>query len=71
MADVRSSDVVYDLGCGDGRLVVEAARQMGARGVGIDLDPQRIKESVERERRFRRSLPNWWISSTRICSRPS
>jgi len=47
MADVRSSDVVYDLGCGDGRLVVEAARQMGARGVGIDLDPQRIKESVE------------------------
>ncbi|MGA2110123.1 MAG: methyltransferase domain-containing protein [Syntrophorhabdales bacterium] len=47
LADVRSSDVVYDLGCGDGRLVIEAARQMGARGVGIDLDPQRIKESVE------------------------
>ena len=47
MADVRSTDVVYDLGCGDGRLVIEAARQAGARGVGIDLDPQRIKESVE------------------------
>ncbi len=47
MAEVRSTDVVYDLGCGDGRLVIEAARQMGARGVGIDLDPQRIRESVE------------------------
>jgi len=47
MADVRGTDVVYDLGCGDGRLVIEEARQMGACGVGIDLDPQRIKESVE------------------------
>ena len=47
MAAVRSTDVVYDLGCGDGRLVIEAARVTGAHGVGIDLDPQRIKESVE------------------------
>jgi SAM-dependent methyltransferase len=47
MADVRSTDVVYDLGCGDGRLVIEAAKLTGAHGVGIDLDPQRIKESVE------------------------
>ncbi len=46
MAEVRGTDVVYDLGCGDGRLVIEAARQMGARGVGIDLDPQRIRESL-------------------------
>jgi len=47
MADVRSTDLVYDLGCGDGRLVIEAARLIGAHGVGIDLDPQRIKESME------------------------
>lgn len=45
MAGVGANDVVYDLGCGDGRIVVTAAKQFGARGVGIDIDPQRIKES--------------------------
>lgn len=45
MAGVTANDVVYDLGCGDGRIVVTAAKQFGARGVGIDIDPQRIKES--------------------------
>lgn len=45
MANVTKNDVVYDLGCGDGRIVVTAAKQFGARGVGIDIDPQRIKES--------------------------
>jgi SAM-dependent methyltransferase len=44
-ADVRAGDIVYDLGCGDGRIVIAAAKQYGARGVGIDLDPQRIKEA--------------------------
>jgi SAM-dependent methyltransferase len=52
MADVRADDVVFDLGCGDGRIVIEAARQRGARGVGIDLDPRRIKESVESTERM-------------------
>ncbi len=47
MANVTKNDVVYDLGCGDGRIVVTAAKQFGARGVGIDIDPQRIKESNE------------------------
>jgi SAM-dependent methyltransferase len=50
LADVRKSDVVYDLGCGDGRIVITAARQYGARGVGIDIDPQRIAESRENAR---------------------
>jgi SAM-dependent methyltransferase len=45
LADVRSNDVVYDLGCGDGRLVIAAVKKAGCRGVGIDIDPQRIKES--------------------------
>ncbi len=45
MADVRSTDVVYDLGCGDGRIVIAAARDFGARGVGVDLDPVRIAEA--------------------------
>src|SRR5690606_4571628 len=47
LAEVDSSDVVYDLGCGDGRIVIAAAQRFGATGVGIDLDPQRIKEANE------------------------
>jgi|SRR5690606_16236931 len=43
LAGVKSGDVVYDLGSGDGRLVIAAAK-LGARGVGIDIDPQRIEE---------------------------
>jgi SAM-dependent methyltransferase len=45
MASVKRSDVVYDLGCGDGRIVITAAKQHGARGLGIDIDPVRIKEA--------------------------
>ena len=44
IASVGPNDVVYDLGCGDGRLVVTAAK-LGARGVGIDINPERIAES--------------------------
>jgi SAM-dependent methyltransferase len=51
LADVKKGDVVYDLGCGDGRIVIMAAEKFGARGVGIDIDPQRIKESQENARR--------------------
>lgn len=47
LAKVTRNDIVYDLGCGDGRFVVTAARQFGARGVGIDIDPERIKEARE------------------------
>ena len=42
---VKPTDVIYDLGCGDGRVVITAAKRYKARGVGIDIDPQRIKES--------------------------
>jgi ribosomal protein L11 methylase PrmA len=45
LAGVGPTDVVYDLGCGDGRIVVTAAKKYGAKGVGVDIDPQRIKES--------------------------
>lgn len=47
MADVGQDDVLYDLGCGDGRIVITAAKEMGCRGVGIDIDLTRIKESRE------------------------
>ncbi len=47
LAKVTQSDIVYDLGCGDGRIVITAAKEFGARGVGVDIDPQRIKESNE------------------------
>ena len=45
LAKVTSSDIVYDLGCGDGKIVIAAALKYGARGVGIDIDPERIKEA--------------------------
>ncbi|RPI15172.1 MAG: class I SAM-dependent methyltransferase [Acidobacteriales bacterium] len=51
LAGVKKGDVVYDLGCGDGRIVIAAAREFGARGVGIDIDPQRIAESNENARK--------------------
>jgi SAM-dependent methyltransferase len=51
MAKVTRDDVVYDLGCGDGRIVITAARKFGARGVGVDIDPVRIRESNENARK--------------------
>ena len=51
LAAVRRSDLVYDLGCGDGRIVVTAARDFGARGMGIDIDPRRIEEANALARR--------------------
>ena len=45
LAKVRKEDVLYDLGCGDGRIVITAAKKYGAHGVGIDIDPQRIAEA--------------------------
>lgn len=47
LADVKKSDIVYDLGCGDGRIVIAAAAAVGAHGVGIDINPVRIKEANE------------------------
>jgi SAM-dependent methyltransferase len=47
MANVTASDVVYDLGSGDGRIPITAAQKYGARAVGIDINPQRIKEATE------------------------
>jgi len=44
-AKVGPGDVVYDLGCGDGRIVITAAQRYGARGVGVDFDLDRVKES--------------------------
>ena len=45
LAEVRSGDVVYDLGCGDGRIVIAAVKRPGVRGVCVDIDPQRIREA--------------------------
>jgi len=51
IARVTPNDIVYDLGCGDGRIVITAAKVFGARGVGVDIDPDRIKESHENARK--------------------
>ncbi len=45
LANVQKSDVLYDLGSGDGRIVVTAAQKYGTRGVGIDINPERISEA--------------------------
>jgi methylase of polypeptide subunit release factors len=47
VANVKATDVLYDLGSGDGRIVITAAKKYGARGVGIDIDPDRIREANE------------------------
>jgi precorrin-6B methylase 2 len=47
MAKVKKDDLVYDLGCGDGRIVVTAARKFGCRAVGYDISPRRVRESLE------------------------
>jgi SAM-dependent methyltransferase len=51
LAEVRATDRVYDLGCGDGRIVITAVKEFGARGVCVDIDPLRIAESRESARR--------------------
>jgi SAM-dependent methyltransferase len=51
VANVGKDDIVYDLGCGDGRIVIAAAQKYGARGVGVDLSEERIKESNENARK--------------------
>jgi hypothetical protein len=50
LAQAGPDDTVYDLGCGDGRIVILAAQRHGAKGVGIDLDPKRIEEAKARAR---------------------
>ena len=51
LASVKSTDIVYDLGCGDGRIVIAAAKTYGAHGVGVDLNPDRIREARENARK--------------------
>jgi ribosomal protein L11 methylase PrmA len=51
LAGVRKGDVLYDLGSGDGRIPITAARRYGVRAVGIDIDPDRIKEATENARK--------------------
>lgn len=46
MAGVKKGDILYDLGCGDGRIVIKAAKTFGIKGTGIDIDPERIAESL-------------------------
>jgi len=46
MAQTKKGDMVYDLGCGDGRMLVLAAQKYGCRAVGYDIDPERVNESI-------------------------
>ena len=51
IAKVGPNDTVYDLGSGDGRIVIAAAKKYGARGVGVDIDPDRIREARDNAER--------------------
>jgi predicted RNA methylase len=51
LAEVKAGDIVYDLGCGDGRIVVTAAQKFGVKAIGYDIDPQRVKEARENVRK--------------------
>jgi SAM-dependent methyltransferase len=51
LADVKPGDLVYDLGCGDGRIVIAAAKEYGAHAVGIDINPERIQEAEANARK--------------------
>ncbi len=51
LAAVEKNDTLYDLGCGDGRIVIAAVKRFGARGIGIDIDPERISECTENAQR--------------------
>ena len=53
LAQVGKPDIVYDLGCGDGRIVVRAATRFGCQGVGVDLNPERVKEAKANAARAR------------------
>lgn len=46
MAAIKKGDVVYDLGCGDGRIVVTAAKKYGVKAIGFDINPERVRESL-------------------------
>lgn len=51
LAELKKGDVVYDLGCGEGRILVRAARKRGCQGIGFEIVPQRIKEAREKARK--------------------
>ncbi|MEM7716343.1 MAG: class I SAM-dependent methyltransferase [Cyanobacteria bacterium P01_A01_bin.68] len=47
-AQINSEDVIYDLGCGDGRILITAAKKYGTRGVGIDIDPKLVEQAKQK-----------------------
>ncbi|MBI5281251.1 MAG: class I SAM-dependent methyltransferase [Candidatus Solibacter usitatus] len=51
LAGVAKGEVMYDLGCGDGRIVITAAKEHGAHGTGVDINPERIKEAEDNARK--------------------
>lgn len=53
LGQVTAADCVYDLGCGDGRILLTAAQQRGAKGLGVDIDAARVKEAKDAARKLK------------------
>src|SRR5256886_15029277 len=70
LANVRKGDVLYDLGSGDGRISVTAAKKIGGRAVGIDIDPERIQEANENAKKNRGTHPGEIPQHDQLQARP-
>ena len=71
MAGVRGSDFVIDLGSGDGRIVIEAAKRFGARGFGVDYDPRLVKlATANAQRPVSAPTADWTRPRWKTCSSP-
>jgi len=68
LADVQKTDIVYDLGCGDGRIVIAAAKIYGAHAVGIDINPVRLAEANENLKKAGRKSRSSSGSKRTTCS---
>ena len=72
LAGTTDRDVVYDLGCGDGRVVITAAKKYGTYGFGFEIDPTRVRESLENVQRHKvERLVTWTRDAMNAWSAPS
>ena len=70
LADIRPGEIVYDLGCGDARIPVMAAKKFGVKAWGFDINPVRVKESLENVKKNQRREPRHHQAARHLRARP-